>query len=261
MATINSVNNSLTGATGTGSFVGSSGPTLTGTLDWSGASFFRLPVSATPTVNVTGQMALDTTVTGYPGLLKYYNGTQEMAVLGMSSGDFTATNNYVITYDSANSKLKLAAQSGGGGSGIIVQYVIATSSANDSTSSTTLVDTSLSASITPTSGSNNILVMCSFYGSITTTSGTPNILYFYSAIARSAPSSATLVKHPSGRVLDAGAATAGSYKNVKLGIIESASTTSLHTYKLQQSVDSSGVSTTVNGSVYPAIMILMEVTP
>ncbi len=260
MTTINAVNNTLTSATGTGNFVGSVSPVLTGDIDTSGASFFRLPVSATPTVNVTGQMALDTTVSGYPGLIKYYDGTQEMAILGMAAADFTATNNYVITYDNASSKLKLAAQSAGGG-GLIVQYIIATSTADDSTTSTTLGDTSLTASITATSGSNNIAVMCSFYGTATINSGTPINIDFPTRIVRSTPGSANFVSRNSGRLLDASSSTAASYRNVKLGFIESAGTAALHTYKLQYRTEVSTVTSKIWGSVYPAIMILMEITP
>ncbi len=83
MATINSVNNSLTSATGTASFSGSTSPVLTGNIDASGATSFKIPSSASPSLSVTGQVAVDTTVTGYPGLLNYYSGSEVLIGLGI----------------------------------------------------------------------------------------------------------------------------------------------------------------------------------
>ena len=92
------------------------GDTGTGAYDFGGATTFEIPNSAAPTLNATGQIAVDTTVTDFTnGLLKYYS-TAEYGVVAMPIASFSApTNGYVVAYNSTNDAFELVAQSGGGG--------------------------------------------------------------------------------------------------------------------------------------------------
>lgn len=78
------------------------------------ASEFRLPVSATPTVNADGEIAFDTTVTDFStGLVRFYLG-EEQAVVSMPVAQFTSpTDGYVVAYNGTNDEFELVAQSGG----------------------------------------------------------------------------------------------------------------------------------------------------
>ena len=92
--------------------------TLTsGALDLGGATSLELPNSSAPTVNATGEIALDTTVTDYAGgLIKYYSGGVEYALVAMPAANFTSpTDTYTVTYDSTSDAFELAAGGGGGG--------------------------------------------------------------------------------------------------------------------------------------------------
>jgi len=258
MTTINILGNGLSGTTGTGSFVGSSSPVLTGTLDWSGASFLRLPVSAAPSLSITGQMALDDTITGYPPLIKYYDGTQEMAILSMASADFSATDNYQISYNNASSKLAMTQQA----NGKLINYVVATSTTDDSTTSVSFASSSLSASITPRSTSNTIYVLTSCYANVGVNTGTQTDITFYMRIRRTSGSAATLGQGRTGKTNLTANSTPHSYRNVQLIGAETVPATSAQTYELQfGQLASTSFTANIVGSTYPAFMILMEVAP
>lgn len=82
-------------------------------------------------------------------------------VVGTGADTFSkltvGTNGYLLTADSAEATgLKWAAAAGG--SSKVVQIVMGNTSTQTITTSTTLVDSGLSATITPTSASNNVLV-------------------------------------------------------------------------------------------------------
>lgn len=88
----------------------------TGVYDFGGATSFEIPNGTNPTVNVAGQLALDTdgdgsTITS--GVLKVYDGTNTLyAVL---ADGYPASDNDVPAYDSATHTVKWQAQSGSGG--------------------------------------------------------------------------------------------------------------------------------------------------
>jgi len=258
MTTINNAGIGLSGTTGTINFVGSSNSVLTGNLDWSGASFVRFPVSATPTVNVTGQMALDSSVSGYPGLFKYYDGTQEMAILGMASADFSATDNYQISYNNTFSKLAMTQQA----NGKLINYVVATSTTNDSTTSISFASSSLSASITPRSTSNSIYILTSCYANVGVNTGTQTDITFYMRIRRTSGSAATISQARTGKTNLTANASPNSYRNVQLIGAETVPATSSQTYELQYGqLASTSYTANIVGSTYPAFMILMEIAP
>lgn len=74
----------------------------------------RIPYSATPTMAVDGDFAIDTTVTDFSaGVLKYYDG-EEMGVVSMPIAQFSSpTDGYIISYNATNDEFELV--SGGGG--------------------------------------------------------------------------------------------------------------------------------------------------
>lgn len=83
-------------------------PELGSDVDFSSKSSFKLPVSATPTVNANGEIALDTTVTDIShGLIKYY-GAEELVVIavplaqisGLADGD-------VIKYNATTDEFEI----------------------------------------------------------------------------------------------------------------------------------------------------------
>lgn len=85
----------------------------TGVYDFSGATSLTLPYDAAPTVDASGEIALDTTITSYDGLLKYYDGTTEMTVVAMPTADLTTTDNHVVAYATGKSGFNMEAQTGG----------------------------------------------------------------------------------------------------------------------------------------------------
>lgn len=91
----------------------------TGSVDLSGATEFKIPTDAAPTVNADGEIALDTTVTDFShGVVKYYGG-EEMGVVAMPIAQFTTpTDGYVVSYDATDDEFKLVA--GGGGLAAVV---------------------------------------------------------------------------------------------------------------------------------------------
>jgi hypothetical protein len=111
----------VTDETGTGALVFGTGPsiagaTLTGVLDAGGADSLELPNSAAPTVNVDGEIALDTTVTDFShGIVKYYGG-EEMAVIAVPVAQLgSPTNNYAVMYDSTADEFQLKDPAGAAG--------------------------------------------------------------------------------------------------------------------------------------------------
>lgn len=84
-------------------------------IDLSGKSSLAIPVSATPTVNANGEIALDTTVTDFShGIIKHYGG-EELGVVSMPIAQFTSpVNGAVPTYNSTADEFQMVVPSGGG---------------------------------------------------------------------------------------------------------------------------------------------------
>lgn len=262
MATINSVNNSLSGSTGSGNFAGSNGCAFLGNVDASSSTEVIIPSSTTPSTSLTGQLALDTSVSGFPPLLQYNNGSASVYVLGMDIADLSANNNYVIKYSSASSKLYMTSQLSGT-AGKLAQYVIGTSTASDTTTSTTAVSTSLTASITPTNASSYIIIRCYGYGSVSDTGG-GSIADRYATfqVRRTSGTAATIREAIFGRTRQsASTASAASYSPVSVVGIELAGSTSTHTYVLRFYVPDSNLTATLSGDLSAAKMVIFEVLP
>jgi len=77
------------------------------------AGTMRIPLSATPTIAVDGDFAIDTTVTDFShGIMKYFDG-EELGVVSMPIAQFTTpTDGNVIAYNATNDEFELVA--GGG---------------------------------------------------------------------------------------------------------------------------------------------------
>lgn len=94
-------------------------------IDFGDATSLEIPNSATPSVTVDGQLALDTTITDHKGLLKYYSG-EEMVIPALPIANLISTDAYVVTYDAATDSFQMAAGGGGGGGGLDAYTTTAT---------------------------------------------------------------------------------------------------------------------------------------
>lgn len=85
-------------------------------IDFGGATSFEIPNSAAPAITVSGQMALDTSVTDYAdGLVCYQAGSTLYGLIAIPLSDLsTPSDGFVVTYDATTDKFKLAVGGGGG---------------------------------------------------------------------------------------------------------------------------------------------------
>jgi hypothetical protein len=86
---------------------------VTGAWDFGGAADLEIPNGATPTVDTAGQIAIDTTVTDYTGLIKYHDGVEELTAVGMPTANLSTTDGDVVAYNAANNEFEMVAQAGG----------------------------------------------------------------------------------------------------------------------------------------------------
>jgi hypothetical protein len=100
-------------------FLLNNGDVGTGVYDFGGATSLEIPNSGAPTVNVDGQIALDTSVADFShGIIKYYGG-EELALVALPIAQLTApTGNYVVKYNATDDEFQLAADATGGGGGL-----------------------------------------------------------------------------------------------------------------------------------------------
>lgn len=79
----------------------------TGAIDFGGATSLEIPNGAAPTVNAAGEIAVDTTITDYTGMIKYYDGTEELVVAGMPTANLSTTDRSFIKYNASNNELEM----------------------------------------------------------------------------------------------------------------------------------------------------------
>jgi hypothetical protein len=244
MATINSVNNTLTSSSGTTSFAGSDSPTLTGAVDCSGTSF-EIPNSGTPTISSAGHIALDTSVTSFKPTIVYHNGTASQALIAVKAANLSTTDGHVIAYDSANTEFKMQAPSGGTGKAI-VQYGFANLSSTAATTSASVTATGLTIDITPTVGTNKIC--CNIFGKTSSVwlSGVISPRYGTVYIRRTVSAvTTTLTTTNVGRVLTSADTSLNTYAPFNLYFEEVPGSTTTRTYLLSFSSPNSGLTFSV----------------
>jgi len=87
----------------------------TGIQDFTAVANFRIPVSATPTIAVNGDIAYDTTVTDFStGLIRFF-GTEEQGIVAMPIAQFTTPSDGAVpTYNATNDEFELVVPAGAG---------------------------------------------------------------------------------------------------------------------------------------------------
>jgi hypothetical protein len=157
-----------------------------------------------------------------------------------------------VADSTASTGLKWATPSGGGK---VLQVVQATYSTETSTTSTSLVDTGLSASITPTLNTSKILVIYNI--NIRRNNTTDIDVQSYFAAFRGATNiTGTLT------IGNYGTATMTylQYKsNLNWSYLDSPATTSSTTYKVQMRSNAAAITTTAQTDGNTSTMILMEI--
>ena len=82
------------------------GNTYTGVHDFGGATSIEIPNGAAPTVNAAGEIAVDTTITDYTGMIKYHDGTEELTGLAVPTANLSTTDGEVVAYNATNNELE-----------------------------------------------------------------------------------------------------------------------------------------------------------
>lgn len=144
----------------------------------------------------------------------------------------------------------------------VVQYVLGTSSTDDSTTSTSMQASSLSASITPTSTSNKILAIVFAPTSAGRAAGSPSDIYMDLRIRNTTNSTTIGQARAGGTLIAASSAVAPFYAGTMIMGYETAPSTSSTTYQLQfASGTATNVTAAIQGSTKgPATMILLELS-
>jgi hypothetical protein len=160
------------------------------------------------------------------------------------------TNGQVLTADSAEATgLKWAAPAGGGK---VLQVVQATTSTQVINSTSTLADTGLTASITPSSATSKVLVLVSQMGCMKTAAASTN------AINLRLFRGATDIAKIAGYGLDTGTSLQ-QMASFTYSYLDSPATTSSTTYKTQFSNINNGASVRVQQETELSTIILMEI--
>lgn len=71
-----------------------------------------IPNGASFAPTTTGGLGLDTSITDYTPLLKYYGGAEELTVLALPTTNLSTTDGYVVAYNATNNELEMVAASG-----------------------------------------------------------------------------------------------------------------------------------------------------
>ena len=145
--------------------------------------------------------------------------------------------------------------------GSVLQVVNAAYSTLTSTTSTSPIDTGLSASITPTSASSKILVLTSMYAQSYVTSGTARDTGGNFVLVRA--STNIWNSNDVNFYIDGGTGATFSFNNINLwnlSYLDSPATTSATTYKVRfNSISGRTMIINNGGSVAPSTITLMEI--
>ncbi len=251
MTTINNAGQALQGAGGTGKYVGSNDSQLLGHIDCGTATSLTVPNSNAPTVSTKGDFAIDKLFTNFSGMMTYFDTAQRYCP-AILAADIDPTDGYIVAYNLALQKFKMQKQSG------LVQFVIFTDTADGGTSSATMVDTTLTANITPNNANNKILIMV--YACDITTVGINNLLGYANYDLRRTTGTATTLATTSVGVDNGAVENTDTRSIISMCAYETAGSTSTHTYVLRHSVPSTSLTSTYKGTFSPT-MILLEMLP
>jgi sugar lactone lactonase YvrE len=83
------------------------GETFTGVHDFGGATSVEIPNGAAPTVDAAGEIAVDTTITDYTGLVTYHDGTEALYVVALPTANLSTTDHEVVAYDAVNNEFHM----------------------------------------------------------------------------------------------------------------------------------------------------------
>lgn len=89
------------------SFIKNTGDTGTGSYNFGGATVFEIPNSASPSLSVAGEIAVDTSFLNYTGLLKYHDGVEESTVVSLPTANLTIIDKNIVTYNASNSEFEM----------------------------------------------------------------------------------------------------------------------------------------------------------
>ena len=199
------------------------------------------------TVTITNDMA--TTITAAGDI-----------VVGTGSGTYDnlpiGTTGQVLTADTTVSPYKVKWASAAGGGGKVLQVVQGTLTSNFSTTSTSYVDSGLTVSITPSATTSKVMVIVSFGGKIDLSgTGTSNGAQYI--ILRG---STQLQRHPIGYNSMASASNSEFMAPGNFSYLDSPSTTSSTTYKVQvQAFASTNTAYVLGSSTQIASIVAMEI--
>jgi hypothetical protein len=85
---------------------------ITGDYDFGGAASLEIPNGGTPTVDVAGEIAVDTTITDHTGLITYHDGVEALFVIALPTGNLSSVDGAVIAYNATNNEFEMVAQGG-----------------------------------------------------------------------------------------------------------------------------------------------------
>lgn len=88
--------------------------TNTGTYDFGDATNLEIPNGSAPTVDAAGEIAVDTDVTDYTGMITYHDGTEALYAVGLPTGNLVTNDGYVIAYNATNNEFEMVPNAGGG---------------------------------------------------------------------------------------------------------------------------------------------------
>ena len=158
------------------------------------------------------------------------------------------TNGYILTADSSEAAgMKWAAAAGGGK---VLQVVAATYSTATTSSSNTLADTGLTATITPTSASSKVLVLVS-------QNGVRKVNDTYLKVTLNRGATEILMLDNGGGYTET--ATMNSIGSISTAYLDTPATTSATTYKTRFSSSGGGATVTVQANTSVSTIVLLEI--
>jgi hypothetical protein len=218
-------------------------------------------------LELSGNEVLQEATSAQQGQLRLYEDTDNGSNYAGFGAAASIASSIMWTLPSADGTANQYMKTNGSGtlafvSPTVVQYVLATSSNDDTTTSASMQASSLSGTITPTSMSNRIVAIVFAPTSAVRAASTPTDIFMDLRI-RNTTNSTTIGAARSGRVLATGSASAlNSYGGTMVMGYETAPSTSATTYQLQFA---SGVGTNVTAAIQgatqgPAMMMLLELS-